>query len=397
MVLKSATIHVSAEDAEDEQKVDGETLPEEATEEDKDEEKETEDETEKEPETEEGEDMVKEKEMEKEETESDQEETGNEEEMPKFPAIKLPPKPRAFDKVVDSISDFADRVKSGISRHGKMIDEGEMTGDEELSENDIEDVAEASTTTTASESADTTEVAADENTTVNKIEEAVESTTPVEENTSSSTKQASPEDSTMTTEVSTEEATTASSETQEDSTTTEVSTEIPTTTTTPKAVLEPKMVEQPAMLQFFTPGEPFVLVCKAASPSDSSPVTYSWTKNGRPTGERLEPGRMVVRENTSANGNLLFVNPGLGDVGTYQCVAENEHGKVFSAPSLLMVREKEATSVSPPAEKETENEDDGVMTVESREPRNEGVFLVFPVAAEDAGTQVVDGVEQEEE
>jgi hypothetical protein len=53
--------------------------------------------------------------------------------------------------------------------------------------------------------------------------------------------------------------------------------------TTTKVSLGPTMIGEPPMLQYFKVGQPFVLVCSALAPTEStSPLQYSWTRNGRP-------------------------------------------------------------------------------------------------------------------
>ena len=229
------------------------------------------------------------------------------EKKPKLPPIPFPPRPRAFDKVVDSISDFADKVKSGISRHGKMTDD-----DIHIEEDAPEDYP--------SESEDASNSA-------------------------------------------------------------------------------PVFVMHPSMIQFFAPGEPFALVCSAESPDPASEVTYSWTRNGRPMNMEDAAARLIFRENEASNGNLIFVSPGTGDVGTYTCLAENDHGKTYSRGSVVMIRKKAAESDSdseetveemPKMEVETGDDDEVVPAETERKPRKEGVFLVFPTVAVEAEAQIVE-------
>lgn len=84
----------------------------------------------------------------------------------------------------------------------------------------------------------------------------------------------------------------------------------------------------------FTIGEPLVLECLAQSEFDQV-IKYSWSKNGRPFGIN---GQDVFSESGS-NGNILFISPKMSDVGTYQCIAENSFGKVFSGASLLRAKQ----------------------------------------------------------
>merc|ERR1719471_1431695 len=212
--------------------------------------------------------------------------------------------PQGLSKVVDSVSDFAAKVKSGRSRHSKMID------------------------------TDVTENAGD-----------------------------------------------ILFETEDESS------------------LAPVFVTHPSMIQFFAPGEPFALVCAAESPAAAGgEVRYSWTRNGRLMDMADAAARRVFRENAAANGNLIFVSPGTGDVGTYTCLAENEHGKTYSRGSVVMVRKEEEESEGPKKEIEASNNE----AVGEREPRKEGVFLVYPTVVdeavaqivEDAGTGIADSIEE---
>ena len=81
-------------------------------------------------------------------------------------------------------------------------------------------------------------------------------------------------------------------------------------------------------------GEPLVLECQAES-SDDPKISYMWTKNGRPF---IVNGQDVFSE-SSANGNILFISPKMSDIGTYQCEAINQFGKVFSQASLLRAQQ----------------------------------------------------------
>merc|ERR1719471_2080361 len=203
--------------------------------------------------------------------------------------------PQGLSKVVDSVSDFAARVKSGRSRHSKMID------------------------------TDVTENAGD-----------------------------------------------ILFETEDESS------------------LAPVFLTHPSMIQFFAPGEPFALVCAAESPAAAAAggeVRYSWTRNGRLMDMADAAARRVFRENAAANGNLIFVSPGTGDVGTYTCLAQNEHGKTYSRGSGVMVRKEEEESEGPKKEIEASN-NNGALG--EREPRKEGVFLVYPTVVEEAAAQIVE-------
>lgn len=133
--------------------------------------------------------------------------------------------------------------------------------------------------------------------------------------------------------------------------------------------LGPRITSQPAMIQFFTVGEPFVLICEAESQTGDE-VQYSWTRNGHFLREN-DPVNQIYRESLT-NGNLLFISPKIRDVGTYQCVAETLAGKSFSQASLLMVQ-KEAEAI---AARLVDNNE--VVLVDTREPRQERVFVVMP-------------------
>ena len=163
--------------------------------------------------------------------------------------------------------------------------------------------------------------------------------------------------------------------------------------------LAPVFVTHPSMIQFFAPGEPFALVCSAESPDPGSEVTYSWTRNGRPMNMEDAAARLIFRENAAANGNLIFVSPGTGDVGTYTCLAESEHGKTYSRGSVVMVRKQMAEGESdsgstteeiPKMELETGDDNEVLLAEGEREPRKEGVFLVFPAVADEADAQIVE-------
>lgn len=88
-------------------------------------------------------------------------------------------------------------------------------------------------------------------------------------------------------------------------------------------------------------GEPFVLGCKAESLFDSE-IRYTWTKNGRPF---IINGVDVFNE-SSLNGNILFISPKSSDEGTYQCEAINDFGKAFSQASLLRIQQRRPKKIS---------------------------------------------------
>ena len=92
---------------------------------------------------------------------------------------------------------------------------------------------------------------------------------------------------------------------------------------------------------FLLLGEPFVLECKAESLFDSE-IRYSWTKNGRPF---IINGVDVFNE-SSSNGNILFISPKSSDEGTYQCEAINNFAKAFSQASLLRIQQRRPKKIS---------------------------------------------------
>ena len=106
------------------------------------------------------------------------------------------------------------------------------------------------------------------------------------------------------------------------------------------------------------------------------------------------------------------------DIGTYQCVAENEFGKTYSQSALLMVRKGEeeeeteeattddsaavtadtdstSTELPSAAEEDVEEvvnvEEAAEVNAENREPRkDENVFLVFPEKMDMSNVDVID-------
>ena len=96
-----------------------------------------------------------------------------------------------------------------------------------------------------------------------------------------------------------------------------------------------------AYVLFLLLGEPFVLECKAESLFDSE-IRYSWTKNGRPF---IINGVDVFNE-SSSNGNILFISPKSSDEGTYQCEAINNFAKAFSQASLLRIQQRRPKKIS---------------------------------------------------
>ena len=148
--------------------------------------------------------------QEEKEDEEEEEEEEEEEDKPPLPfdLPKLPPRPRAFDKVVESVEDLAKRVRSG-----KQVDMEEEE-QEEKEEKDAMVVNERA------------------------LEES--------DHTAGSKKEEAPSEPTA------------------------------------PASLKPRIVSRSPMVQRFSVGEPFVLVCEVeASPSSSEVISFSWTKNGR--------------------------------------------------------------------------------------------------------------------
>lgn len=169
----------------------------------------------------------------------------------------------------------------------------------------------------------------------------------------------------------------------------------------------PIIEKGPNTIHFFKPKEPFVLVCQGFSESGS--INYSWLKNGRPFHLDGEAGHLVFRE-SPFDGNIIFVSPGPSDVGTYQCVAENKNGKVFSHPSLVMVQkplhEPRGLDLFKTTNAESRTDSDANLeVVGAANPADgkQGVFVVLPTdnanqdPAEVIDMQVVDGNEEAKE
>ncbi|XP_068996171.1 contactin-4 isoform X1 [Embiotoca jacksoni] len=68
--------------------------------------------------------------------------------------------------------------------------------------------------------------------------------------------------------------------------------------------------------------------CKASSKPKPS---YRWLKNGEPL-DPMEQDRVQV-----ANGVLTISSLNLADIGMYQCVAENKHGRIFTNAELRVI------------------------------------------------------------
>ncbi|XP_057673315.1 contactin-4 isoform X2 [Corythoichthys intestinalis] len=88
----------------------------------------------------------------------------------------------------------------------------------------------------------------------------------------------------------------------------------------------PHLTEKPPDAQK-TIDETLVWECKASAKPKPS---YRWLKNGEPLD--LTEGRIQVN-----NGILTISGLSLADIGTYQCVAENKHGRVFTNAELQVI------------------------------------------------------------
>ncbi|KAM8863962.1 contactin-4 isoform 2-T2 [Spinachia spinachia] len=88
----------------------------------------------------------------------------------------------------------------------------------------------------------------------------------------------------------------------------------------------PNLTEKPQDVQK-TIDDTLVWECKAnAKPKPS----YRWMKNGEP----LDPMEDRVQAN---NGVLTISSLNLADIGMYQCVAENKHGRIFTNAELRVI------------------------------------------------------------
>lgn len=88
----------------------------------------------------------------------------------------------------------------------------------------------------------------------------------------------------------------------------------------------PQLTERPQDVQT-TIDDTLVWECKAnAKPKPS----YRWLKNGEP----LDHMEDRVQAN---NGVLTISNLNLADIGMYQCVAENKHGRIFTNAELRVI------------------------------------------------------------
>ncbi|XP_077398462.1 contactin-4 isoform X2 [Vanacampus margaritifer] len=88
----------------------------------------------------------------------------------------------------------------------------------------------------------------------------------------------------------------------------------------------PHLTEKPPDTQK-TIDETLVWECKASAKPKPS---YRWLKNGEPLD--LIEDRIQVN-----NGVLTISSLNLADIGTYQCVAENKHGRVFTNAELRVI------------------------------------------------------------
>uniref|UniRef100_A0A8D3CW22 Contactin 3a, tandem duplicate 1 n=1 Tax=Scophthalmus maximus TaxID=52904 RepID=A0A8D3CW22_SCOMX len=88
----------------------------------------------------------------------------------------------------------------------------------------------------------------------------------------------------------------------------------------------PHLTEKPQDVQK-TIDDTLVWECKASAKPKPS---YRWLKNGEP----LDP----MEDRVQANNGVLTINSlNLADIGMYQCVAENKHGRIFTNAELRVV------------------------------------------------------------
>ncbi|KAM9344067.1 contactin-4 isoform 1-T1 [Pholidichthys leucotaenia] len=88
----------------------------------------------------------------------------------------------------------------------------------------------------------------------------------------------------------------------------------------------PHLTEKPQDVQK-TIDDTLVWECKASAKPKPS---YRWLKNGEP----LDPMEDRVQLN---NGMLTINSLNLADIGMYQCVAENKHGRIFTNAELRVI------------------------------------------------------------
>uniref|UniRef100_A0A8C9YVN5 Contactin 3a, tandem duplicate 1 n=1 Tax=Sander lucioperca TaxID=283035 RepID=A0A8C9YVN5_SANLU len=89
----------------------------------------------------------------------------------------------------------------------------------------------------------------------------------------------------------------------------------------------PHLTEKPQDVQK-TIDDTLVWECKASAKPKPS---YLWLKNGEPL-DPMEHDRVQVN-----NGVLTISSLNLADIGMYQCVAENKHGRIFTNAELRVI------------------------------------------------------------
>ncbi|XP_070695057.1 contactin-4 [Pempheris klunzingeri] len=89
----------------------------------------------------------------------------------------------------------------------------------------------------------------------------------------------------------------------------------------------PHLTEKPEDVQK-TIDDTLVWECKASAKPKPS---YRWLKNGGPL-DPMEQDRVQVN-----NGVLTISSLNMDDIGMYQCVAENKHGRIFSNAELRVI------------------------------------------------------------
>ncbi|KAK2851254.1 hypothetical protein Q5P01_007530 [Channa striata] len=89
----------------------------------------------------------------------------------------------------------------------------------------------------------------------------------------------------------------------------------------------PHLTEKPQDVQK-TIDDTLVWECKASAKPKPS---YRWLRNGEPL-DPMEQDRVQVN-----NGVLTISSLNLADIGMYQCVAENKHGRIFTNAELRVV------------------------------------------------------------
>ncbi|KAF3696754.1 Contactin-4 Brain-derived immunoglobulin superfamily protein 2 [Channa argus] len=89
----------------------------------------------------------------------------------------------------------------------------------------------------------------------------------------------------------------------------------------------PHLTEKPQDVQK-TIDDTLLWECKASAKPKPS---YRWLKNGEPL-DPMEQDRVQVN-----NGMLTISSLNLADIGMYQCVAENKHGRIFTNAELRVI------------------------------------------------------------